>query len=74
MNGVGVEDLAFDDAIGSSIESEQWNLMAIGGSKGIFNGSAIKNVINVDFSEPQGSDIQLRLTDNNPNLQAISNA
>jgi hypothetical protein len=48
--------------------------MAIGGSKGIFNGSAIKNVISVDFSEPQGSDIQLRLTDNNPNLQAISNA
>jgi len=41
MNGVGVEDLALEDATGSSIESEQWNLMAIGGSKGIFKGPGI---------------------------------
>ena len=71
MNGAGVEDLALDDATGSSIESEQWHLMAIGGSKGIFKGPAIQNVI-VDFTEAQESNIQLRLTDNNHNLQATS--
>lgn len=51
MNGVGAEDLAFEDGIGSPIDSEKWNLMGAGGSKGIFMGPAMQNVINVDFTE-----------------------
>ncbi len=61
MNGVGAEDLAFEEGIGSSIESDEWNLMDAGGSKGIFRGLEMQNVINVDFSESQEA------SENNPN-------
>ena len=75
MNGVGVDEIALDDMTGSPIESEQqWNIMGVGGSKGIFKGASLKNVINVDFTEAQGYDIQLRLSDLNVNLPAITHA